>query len=489
MARETQASETRPRVRVRMYRQGLGDCFLVSVLRDDAPPFHMMIDCGVILGTPDATGRLRAVLGSVIEETGGRIDVLAVTHEHYDHVAGFFLARDLFAAPEEAGAAGKLSVGEVWFAWTEDPASDLARTLREERAAGLRALTAMALRLGAAGLGDEPAVGAALSFFGVEAKESGASGLGHTAEAMAFAAGLAPPGRVRYLEPGAVLAPEAAPELRFRVLGPPMDRASLRRTDSTREVYHIAAGALEASVLLAAGEDGAAPGEAFSPFGPGWGLPLASLGELADDRAKFFRELYLDDAEQSWRRIDGAWLASAEGLALALDGATNNTSLVLAIELVEGDGDGEGGGGEVLLFPADAQVGNWLSWDTLAWPGPEGTLTAADLLARTVFYKVGHHGSHNATLRARGLERMPAPDLVSFIPVDEEMARKKRWNAMPLPALLEALRAHCGPGLVRLDEDPPADAPGVTTGGTGVQYGSLYVDWTRALPARRAATS
>ena len=53
------------RVRVRMYRQGLGDCLLVSLLREEGRPFHMLIDCGVVLGTPDAGDRLRAVLASV----------------------------------------------------------------------------------------------------------------------------------------------------------------------------------------------------------------------------------------------------------------------------------------------------------------------------------------------------------------------------------------------------------------------------------------
>src|SRR5689334_1200293 len=96
-------------LRVRMYRQGLGDCFLLSLLRPaPARPFHMLIDCGVVLGTPDARGRLRAVVSSVIAETAGHVDVLVVTHEHYDHVSGFLLADDLFAAPDEAGAKEKL---------------------------------------------------------------------------------------------------------------------------------------------------------------------------------------------------------------------------------------------------------------------------------------------------------------------------------------------------------------------------------------------
>ena len=56
---------------------------------------------------------------------------------------------------------------------------------------------------------------------------------------------------------------------------------------------------------------------------------------------------------QDWRRIDGDWAAGAAAFALQLDSDTNNTSLALAFELP---------GGRVLLFPGDAQVGNWESW-------------------------------------------------------------------------------------------------------------------------------
>jgi len=41
------------RALVRMYRQGLGDCFLITLPKRDGSPWHMLIDCGVILGTKD----------------------------------------------------------------------------------------------------------------------------------------------------------------------------------------------------------------------------------------------------------------------------------------------------------------------------------------------------------------------------------------------------------------------------------------------------
>src|SRR4051812_16682867 len=81
-------------IRIRMYRLGLGDCFLITLRRRDAKAFHIMIDCGVILGTSNSTSRLATALDDIIAETKGSIDVLVVTHEHYDHVAGFVLCEE-----------------------------------------------------------------------------------------------------------------------------------------------------------------------------------------------------------------------------------------------------------------------------------------------------------------------------------------------------------------------------------------------------------
>ena len=115
----------------------------------------MLIDCGVILGTSESGAKLQAVVSDIIETTrgdqeGGFVDVMAVTHEHYDHVAGFVLAADLFAAGG-ARTPNKLAVGEVWFAWTEDPKDDNAKRIRDSRARRLSALTAIAGRV--AGMG------------------------------------------------------------------------------------------------------------------------------------------------------------------------------------------------------------------------------------------------------------------------------------------------------------------------------------------------
>lgn len=477
--------ERRPAIRVRMYRQGLGDCFLVSLLRPRPPHFHMMIDCGVILGTANARGRLERVVRDVIATTGGRINVLAVTHEHYDHVAAFTLLPELFA-PTGSGAGsdeGKLGVDQVWFAWTEDPADTLAGQIREDRERRQEALANFAARL--AGLRAAAGTMAAedddfgLGFFG--AGKGGKPGA--TADAMARAAAFAPAGKTLYLLPGALQAPEAAPELRVFVLGPPRDADVLRKLDSRTEVYHLGEAYLLDAVSFAAGDGDIRPGkDPAAPFGRDWVTSLSAIeqGKAAGTTAAFIRQHYFGTGaasaplDPSWRRIDQAWLDSADRLALALDSATNNTSLALAIE--------PAGCGKVLLFPADAQVGNWLSWQDLSWRVEGAEVTGEDLLRRTAFYKVGHHGSHNATLRAKGLEMMQETGLVAFVPVDREMAVRKHWNRMPLPGLIDALRDRCGDHLIRLDEPlPPGLADVRASRGTFAEGDPLYYEWELPL--------
>jgi hypothetical protein len=154
-------------------------------------------------------------------------------------------------------------------------------------------------------------------------------------------------------------------------------------------------------------------------------------------------------------------------LALDLDSDTNNTSLVLAFEFEKT--------GEVLLFVGDAQVGNWLSWADVqfAVPGRAKPLPAHDLLNRTVFYKVGHHGSHNATLKAGGLELMNRPGLVAFIPLDRATATAQRWD-MPAGPLFGALAQKTGKRVVVSDAK---EALGEEAKAAGVRATAAYVDY------------
>ena len=121
-----------------MYRQGLGDCFLITFPDKNGASHYIMIDCGVILGTPDAATKMKNVVQDIIETTGGHIHLLLSTHEHWDHLSGFVQAKDLFA---------KVTFDKVWLAWTEDPNDQLAQKLRSEHQALRMALASAAARM------------------------------------------------------------------------------------------------------------------------------------------------------------------------------------------------------------------------------------------------------------------------------------------------------------------------------------------------------
>lgn len=414
------------RAKVRMYRQGFGDCFLVTLPRSGSgrDAFHIMIDCGVLLGTPEAAARMARVVNDIAEATGGRVDLLVVTHEHWDHVSGFLQARNSLA---------RIRFDAVWMGWTENPEDEQARRLEAGRARALAALRLGATRLRLAGAA-EPAdeVEGLLGFFG-------AAG-GSTRDALQAARDLASPDGPRYAEPGEPPAQFPGVAARLYVLGPPRDETLLLRSDPSRhggETYGLAGFTMDETERMLS------PSPPEGPFGPRLSIPLEVARAMPFFR-RYWAEGTAGEMGEAWRRIDGTWLDGLADLAIRLDHDTNNSSLALAVELADGD---------VLLFAADAQVGNWLSWHGLVWEADGRKVTGSDLLARTVLYKVGHHGSHNATLRDGGLELMSRLK-VAMIPVDEETARRRRWMRMPLDELVDRLEQKAAV----LRSDRPASA-------------------------------
>jgi len=417
-----------------MYRQGLGDCFLISLPRTDRSgrPFYVMIDCGVVLGTPDPKPIMTQVIEDIVNTTGGEIDLLVATHEHWDHLSGFVQAQEAF---------DKLKIGQVWLAWTEDPKDELAQELKTEKTQALAALRMGLSQLQLAGDSEgAEELGGILEFFGAA---RGAT----TADALnSVRAKVSEPHYCRPTDAPMVLAGSNAT---FYVLGPPHDKKMLRKINPSardKETYGLAID--EGLKMFSAGAGTAmAKTDAGRPFDQQFEIPFVYAQTTPE--LQFFREHYWqpeNTAPDNWRRIDGDWLGGASQIALQLDSLTNNTSLVIAIELVPT--------GDVLLFVADAQVGSWLSWQQLSWPVDGKIVTGPDLLKRAIFYKVGHHGSHNATLQKQGLEQMERLR-VAMIPVDHAMAVKKRWGKMPLDDLVDALKKQAKGVVLRVDEPKP----------------------------------
>jgi hypothetical protein len=117
-------------------------------------------------------------------------------------------------------------------------------------------------------------------------------------------------------------------------------------------------------------------------------------------------------------------------IVTALDDALNNTSLILLFQV----------GGKSLLFPGDAQ---WESWQyALSKDNYCKLLKGVDL------YKVGHHGSLNATPRSLwNLFEQKSPDeekrsrLVSVMSTMSGVHGHSEKTAVPRQSLVDALRA------------------------------------------------
>jgi hypothetical protein len=441
-------------VRVRMYRTGVGDCLLLAFRKRDGGPFYLLIDCGIHSQWRGGSDKIRKVVEHIRDSTNNHLDVVVVTHEHGDHVSGFYVAKDIFQH--------MTSIDQVWFGWTEDPENELAQRLDRHRSLMMNALRAARRTLAA----NDPVaqnVNHLLGFFEVPAS-GGLSISSRDARDAIRDLGK----EARYLKPK--VRPLTLPEVegvRIFVLGPAEDEGWLMRArpsrepgevyeDESEQAFHLSSDdALSYALMAAADEpldpEGTAKLERAQPF--------AGNQRVAEDIVRANKELYrffhdhygfrARDSE-AWRRIETNWINPADSLALKLDSATNNTSLVLAFELQESK--------RVLLFPGDAQVGNWKSWHEGGWDEHNGlrpgeTIIAKDLLERTVLYKVGHHGSHNATLRRQGLEMMRSPELAAMIPVHEEWAHKRRpypWK-MPFHPLYEDLQVRTQGRILRSD--------------------------------------
>ncbi|MFH1554950.1 MAG: MBL fold metallo-hydrolase [Pseudomonadota bacterium] len=531
-------------VKVRMYRGILGDCFLLTTCIAGETRYAL-IDCGVLQHVPagDALlkklppevrqkvgeARLKAVqagpdqikriVADIIKTTGKHLHLLILTHEHFDHLCGFHYAKEMFLDKS-------LVIDRLWMAWTEDPADPQAKRLRARLAIGRAAVAnalAMAPELAAAG-GHRLAIAEGLAAFMGLAEEVAQKPVSKRAAAVAgqprsnSTRGMIEQMQLKvgaastsYLAPGQVVAGAEGVGLTTYVLGPPRDEALLQKdapsAGGAKEVYlthtddavalssAVAASARRLKVASAVRAE--APDQPFArPHRWGDGKELGP-----DDPRTKLVALYRESKE-AYRTIDHAWVGAAEALALKMDSDTNNTSLALAMELP---------GGQVLLFPGDAQIGNWLSWRSQDYPSParsgESVVTIDDLLRRVVFYKVGHHGSDNATLKELGLRKMVGGRLTAAIPVVEAVAAVQGagskvpgagWR-MPHPPLHADLVERTEGRIVQGDGDPAAEAKAFKENPTHPKHpvqvqhqsedGGLWVELTFPIEADSKAKS
>ena len=393
------------RVRLRMYRVGFGDCFLLTFeypasLADGRSVRHVLIDFG---STSLARGQssLVPVAKQINTHTnGGELDVVVVSHRHRDHLSAF-------AVPEIAKLLAKEGYPKlVVRSWTENPrARSESRGRRgvaagdEEAAMGRR--SAKFLRT----LDEAEAFGAIL-----EDRTKTASGrsLAATVHRLAFGQlkneaavtqlkSWSKDGRgsyVFYRKPSRI--EEVVPGIKVHVLGPPtidqypaVARQRSRDADEFWQLYQGLARGLSPADFgldLDADEPFGAPGDASSEES------MAAEPDPAALEAPMPRQKVGDPGPVRWLtdQLSRQQVNSLLRIVRILDDVLNNTSVILLFEV-------PGARPLKLLFPGDAQIENWeYALKVVKEKERDANL---DLLRNIDLYKVGHHGSRNATPR------------------------------------------------------------------------------------------
>jgi hypothetical protein len=389
-------------IAIRMYNVGFGDCFLIR-FPDVERTRTMLIDCGQHTASDKPFDLnddvVTAVLHDVKDDAGRqRIDVIAVSHRHQDHVKGF-----------EDPRWDALEVGEVWMPWTENPNDPVARDLLQRQSGSAFHLWSLASE------GSPERLAAQNSLTNEEAMGTLHAGFSGNPFRRFLPE---PPGSEDVTNPTEfpVLRTPHLPGVTIRLLGPSRDEAVIRRMDPPEVERFIRAPRGE--VML--------EGDAL-PFDP-WRI------EQTDYQA---RATYSHLETRGLGEVVAAGREDPYLLSVAIDQTVNNTSLMLLIQL----------GRSSLLFPGDSQ---WGSWDRVL-QSDEGR----ELLSRTTFYKVGHHGSHNATPRtfvqsiirdAQGMVSVAGTSIPS-------------WSNIPKTELIDELRKSGRIAALAISQDPDGVPP------------------------------
>ena len=395
------------KVVVRSYQVGFGDCFLVSFEYRTCTR-HVLIDFGST-GLPTGTPRdhLVRVARCLEADCGGKLHAIVATHRHADHINGFDPGKNRTGPGCVIEA---LRPDVVVQPWTEDPAALV--DAREPSRVGAHSRSFARLLNGfhsidyyAASVGS-PFLSAAATerqiAFLAEVNTSNSAAVGHLAN-------MGRASKARYVHYGSSSGINL-PGVRTTVLGPPTIEQSnaitRQRANNPQEYWHILQ---ECDQIL----------QRDIPFGTKFRArhPTQPARWIVD-RLRLVPEKQFFDFVRT------------------LDQVLNNTSVVLLFQV----------GCHSLLFPGDAQLESWQY--LLAQIKVQPALRAA--LENLTVYKVGHHGSLNATpktfwnmLRSKRSMVGTKSDLVlhSFL---SSMAGKHGSEAenteVPRGTLVEALR-------------------------------------------------
>lgn len=366
---------------IRSYQVGFGDCFLLTFNYPKAAEAadrarHILIDFGST-GLPQGTppDQMMRVAQDIKQQCAGKLHVVVATHRHKDHISGFTTQADKRGTGD---VIAQLEPEVVIQPWTEDPQAhdpemkgDSPRALRAKQLTSLTNMNVVS-----------ESILAEVRHISDERRFKQPLGAGMT-EQIKFLAddnglpnksaveNLGKMGKKNYfVSHGSKLDLSGLlPGINISVLGPPTleQHAEIKKERSADKdefwMLHDAAQEFWGQQ--------AATGEMLEKFTSGKGklFPNANVFTrmIPSHNRWFVRQVRTMRGEQML------------GLVRILDKAMNNTSVILLFDV----------GGKKLLFPGDAQIENW-----------EYALSLEDdikQLKNVDVYKVGHHGSRNAT--------------------------------------------------------------------------------------------
>jgi beta-lactamase superfamily II metal-dependent hydrolase len=455
-------------LRVRMYRIGFGDFFLLTV-PTKAGPQHILIDCGVHAGN---IGTMDECVKDLAKETGGKLALVIATHYHADHLSGFASNFDDFA---------EFEVGAVWITNRLDPKNkDAVKLLMQIKSVSNQLRLGLRLRLGL-GENEEPGKNAEVAQAQAIYKAENALGItlgakegGNEKALRLLTEGFKNKPPVYYYQGGddPFLPDVLKGAITAELLGPaPKDSGGVFAGSDNRNEQYLAAAETEE------GEMGTA---CLEPFEGKWmrianasDYPREAFGGFASHKEM---EKILHAAQPD------AMLAMAD----AVDGTLNNQSLVILFTCR----------GKKLLFVGDAQWGNWSYWlygQKVSGEDPGITKTAKEILGSIDFYKVGHHGSTNANpipaVEAINVNcvSMCSTESADYLPNPEKhrpYGKLTSKTEVPRTVLMDALEKRTNFNLVRSDWIPVSDVPASPEAKSQLpklpknfSAGDLYVDY------------
>ena len=413
--------------RVLMYQVGFGDCVLVLFnyrrpLPDGRRQRSMLIDFGSTHGPRGRRLDLAGVAARIGRDCGGKLDVIVVTHRHKDHLSGFGHA--------EAGAAiAGLRPDLVVRPWTEDPrlGADATGPLGAQSlhfAKGLAAAQSLAASLAAAVPADVRGLRSNLRRLALDELANQA--------AIARLDALAEAARGTYVFAGSPTGIEdVIPGVHVSALGPPtleQDPRIGRAAATNPEFWMLYQSLIETGLPAAALSEAAPDDDDDEP------LAIPASTDVPPGPARWLAE-----------RLRGDQIHSLFRVVRGVDAALNNTSLILLVE----------SGRKRMLFPGDAQIENWrFTLDRLA-----EDRGLRERLSRVDLYKVGHHGSRNATPRSLfalwTTNRTAARPMTGLLSTRAGVHGSSEATAVPRSTLLSALRERMTLLSTDDDESPP----------------------------------